>query len=74
MSKSLDMYSAAEARNYHFLISVACLAGISLRAPEFVISFLIQYTGPENYQNLHISAIDKYLDFWNLMAYDYSGS
>ncbi|PCH43760.1 glycoside hydrolase family 18 protein [Wolfiporia cocos MD-104 SS10] len=30
--------------------------------------------GPQNYQKLYVREMDRHLDFWNMMAYDFSGS
>jgi len=28
---------------------------------------------PSNYQQLHLAKMNQYVDFWNLMAFDYTG-
>ncbi|CCM01469.1 uncharacterized protein FIBRA_03523 [Fibroporia radiculosa] len=30
--------------------------------------------GPDNYRRLYVEEMDRYLDFWNMMTYDFSGS
>ncbi|KAK6521786.1 hypothetical protein TWF506_001990 [Arthrobotrys conoides] len=40
--------------------------------PRFEISVAVP-CGPDQLQKLDIAGMDKYLSFWNLMAYDFSG-
>ncbi len=40
-------------------------------APKFELAVSVP-AGPSNYKLLKVAEMDKYLDFWNLMAYDFS--
>jgi chitinase len=70
--------SQAEAKDFVLLLQ-ACREAMdayssSLSSPHHFELTVACPAGPQNYKIMDIAAMDKYLDFWNLMAYDYAGS
>ncbi|RKU45602.1 hypothetical protein DL546_007955 [Coniochaeta pulveracea] len=70
--------NAAEGANFVDLLK-ACREELDSYArtvpgnPHFEMSVACP-AGAQNYMHLDIPGMDRYLDFWNVMAYDYSGS
>lgn len=55
------------------LDAYASSLSLSSGKPHFLLTIACP-AGPSNYQKLDIKGMDRYLDFWNLMAYDFAGS
>ncbi|KAL0563688.1 Chitinase 4 [Marasmius crinis-equi] len=63
LREALDKHAASKGPgcNYRFLLTK-------------ITSQIAAPCGPSNYEKLHIRAMDRYLDLWNMMAYDFAGS
>ncbi|EPS44564.1 hypothetical protein H072_1476 [Dactylellina haptotyla CBS 200.50] len=63
---------ATEAANYVDLLRL-CRQYLNEANPAFELSIAAP-CGADKIQKLDIPGMDRYLDFWNLMAYDFAGS
>lgn len=67
----------AEARNFVELLKItrAVLNRVETRQGDGKMLLTVACpAGAQNYEKLHLKEMDKHLDFWNLMAYDFAGS
>ncbi|KAJ8607558.1 hypothetical protein MRB53_040189 [Persea americana] len=70
--------SAAEGKDFVALLCAVRqeldkYAALLASHPHFLLSVACP-AGSSNYQYLDVRGMDQYLDFWNLMAYDFAGS
>lgn len=66
---------ATQAQNFVFLLQAVRdaldLYGNSLSTPYHFLLTIACPAGPSNYEQLLIAEMNQYIDFWNLMAYNY---
>ncbi|KAH6650622.1 glycoside hydrolase family 18 protein [Chaetomium tenue] len=70
--------SPSQAQDYVSLLAT-CRAALDTYAATHAPGYHFQLTiaapaGPQNYNTLDLPAMDRYLDAWHIMAYDYAGS
>lgn len=74
-TNTVQTLDRAAGPNRKFLLTIACPAGkypyLGLHTASFLANL---HTGPQNFNRLKIPQMTPYLDFYNLMAYDYAGS
>jgi chitinase len=70
LRRGLDWHAQKKGANYRFLLTVRCLRFPCLRL-QLMCTQIAAPCGPDNYQKLHVRAMDEVLDLWNLMTYDF---
>jgi chitinase len=76
---ALDAHAARKGTSYRFLLTVRTtfpwtlcqtLQALADASPWERLQIAAP-CGPQNYEKLHVKAMDDVLDFWNMMAYDF---